>query len=74
LKFQEFIKMWKDELDPKEMIEIYCEDHGSYIEYLYHVIFDYKTKDYGRHAGLIVRVDSRTGEVIEHEVRDRLGY
>jgi len=74
LKFREFLELWRKEQGPKELVEIYCEDHGEYIEYLYHVIFPYKTREYGRHAGLIIRVNPRTGEVIEHEVRDRLGY
>ena len=74
LKFNKFLEIWKKEQGPKELIEIYRENHGEYIEYLYHVIFDYKTKDYGRHAGLIIRVNPKNNQVLEHEIRDRLGY
>ncbi|MFX0097526.1 MAG: hypothetical protein ACFE7E_07185 [Candidatus Hodarchaeota archaeon] len=74
MKLDELKKLWLIQSGAKELIEIYREDHGKYIEYLYHVIFPFKTKEYGRHAGLRIRVDPRTLDVLEHDVFDRLGY
>ncbi|MFX1598097.1 MAG: hypothetical protein ACFFC5_03425 [Promethearchaeota archaeon] len=74
LKLDELKRIWMTQNGAKELIEIYKEDRGRYIEYLYHVIFSVKTKEYGRHAGLRIRVDPRTLDVLEHDVFDRLGY
>lgn len=74
MKLDELKKLWMTQNGAQELIKIYEEDHGEYIEYLYHVIFPFKTKEYGRHAGLRIRVSPRTFEVLEHDVFDRLGY
>ncbi len=68
MTINEFKKIWQTDPEVEQLIEVESVEHDDgFIDYLFHILFKSRTIDYGRHAGLRVRVD-RTLEVISHDI------
>lgn len=68
MKLNELIKIWKDDNEVESITQVETNEHDDgFIDYLYHILFKYRTSNYGRHAGLRVRVN-RILEVNSHDI------
>lgn len=68
MKLAELLKTWRDDSSVKDVfLAENNEQEDGIIDHLYHILFHDRTADYGRHAGLRVRLN-RALEVLEHDI------
>jgi len=68
MKLSEFKAMWEE--DGTKFVKQAEKVHGKGHWYLFNVHFPYGTADYGRHMAIILKVDSKTREVLKHDTKN----
>lgn len=71
MTLREFLKMWRADLTVEKIIPapgIAKVQNEDFCYLLYYVLYKKREVDYGRHAGLRIKVNRITKEILEHDI------
>ena len=71
ITLKEFLKMWTE--DGTRLIEEERQSINGTIWLLYAVYFPESTNDYGRHMGLLLKMDAKTEVILLHDLTNLSG-
>jgi hypothetical protein len=71
MKLTDFKDMWQG--NGAKLVEVREAEQKDTLWKLFSVIFPSSTQEYGRHTGLILAVDKKSGEIIGHEISNEYG-